>query len=635
MILQDGGPAEATVAPCDDRAAASPLAGPAPFRVDLVAAAFCTLVGLVLAVEPHLAMLARYGTLEYLADGDDVLYVAVGRIPYWGEPWLRDPFRGYWQPAPTLYAWLQFAPFSILTRWLGLGPELMPLVWRSVGGPLLGLTLYLLFRRLFARARHPAAWSLACALICLADPGFIHGRSLVQGAWLVRAMVGGEMPVKVPHALGQFRVVTPLLVLPPLLALLAVMVPGGRRNLTAWIFGAVMLGLSVRLYFFIWTAAVAGLTAYLAGLLALWAFGRSESAFARREFRFGAAVVFAGLAIGAPQIVNNSQSFANPEIKPILQRISRGQVIPPDSPARSRHLKNNWAYAKLGFGLAVIVGIGAWQLTPVWATAAAGFALANSAMITGLEFENFHWNYVFGPLGEIVLLAGLVLIWERLRWPARLGLSAVGVVAAALLALAVLWRPFEALSNPEAVVTNRALRSLVPIRGGLAKLTPDDVLAGPWETNLSLLSGSAGQLYQFDQSSHSSVITDREVHERHALNGWLCGLSREAYEATTAAKPFPGGEVTDPSWTPGAVTAARMRIFDDLEAGRPEALALLEAYRPNSLLRRASDGPPPRGGPWELAASGGDWALWSRLPARPGPHAATTHHRPEYGSIRP
>ena len=44
---------------------------------------------------------------------------------------------------------------------------------------------------------------------------------------------------------------------------------------------------------------------------------------------------------------------------------------------------------------------------PTWSTAAAGLVLMNHQVMTGLQFENFHWSYVAGPC--LSLLIGLLL----------------------------------------------------------------------------------------------------------------------------------------------------------------------------------------------------------------------------------
>ncbi|MEO6390362.1 MAG: hypothetical protein ABIP75_00840 [Pyrinomonadaceae bacterium] len=53
-------------------------------RGDYRALILCAAIGLVLAVLPHFATMARYGTAQYLADGDDVRYLAVARKTHKG-----------------------------------------------------------------------------------------------------------------------------------------------------------------------------------------------------------------------------------------------------------------------------------------------------------------------------------------------------------------------------------------------------------------------------------------------------------------------------------------------------------------------------------------------------------------------
>ena len=92
-------------------------------RANVCALLLCAGIGLLLAVSPHLATLAKYGTVRYLADGDDVLYTAVARIPAQGENQLRDPFTPREENVPSLYAWLQFVPLAKLATVLGIPPS--------------------------------------------------------------------------------------------------------------------------------------------------------------------------------------------------------------------------------------------------------------------------------------------------------------------------------------------------------------------------------------------------------------------------------------------------------------------------------------------------------------------------------
>jgi hypothetical protein len=623
------------IEPSDDAPNAK---APSPRSADILAALLCATVGLILAIAPHLAALARYGTLEYLGDGDDVFYLAVSRAPYYGEPALRDPLCPPEERVPTLYAWLQFVPLAVLTRSLVLGPILTALVWRAVGGPLLGLALYGLFRRLFDGVKHPVGWSLWCALVCLADGGFNEGRSLFHALTLVRCMAGGTTTGSVPNGLGQYRVVTPLLNLPAFLVLMALLVPPrkGRRSWVEAAVGAVALGLCVQLYFFYWTAAVVTVGLVSAGWLAAWRLGRDNSARvrARSELVFAAAVLIGGLAIGAPQVIGNTRTFADPKYRSAMERMCRGQHLPPGHPARFGYFKNVWVLGKLAFGTAVVLTL-AWGarrrvegspdisecstsaapgLAVAVAAVAAGYALGNSAAVTGLEFENFHWVYVEHSMGEVVLLAGFALLWDR--YARRPPPAVLVAVPALLVLLALVWRPYEALRGPEPAHYAAVLRSLAPIRPALARLTTADVLAGPPEANVAILFGRPGQLFQYNQTSHSSVVPDSEVHERYALSGWLNGLSLDEFQRRAPSDRFNAGPLTDSSWRPEALAATREALFRALLDGRPEGRALLDRYRPTVLLRPAAAGEPPRGGPWSLDATGGDWSLWRRSGGR-------------------
>lgn len=81
-----------------------------PYRRDLVASLTCTLIGVALAVAPHVANPVAVGIPEFLADNDDDYYLALSRPAYHGEIALRDPFAGRREHLPELHAWAQFAP---------------------------------------------------------------------------------------------------------------------------------------------------------------------------------------------------------------------------------------------------------------------------------------------------------------------------------------------------------------------------------------------------------------------------------------------------------------------------------------------------------------------------------------------
>ena len=392
-------------------------------RFDVAACLSCCVLGLILAIEPHLAMCFQNGALDYLADNDDVLYLTIARPPYHGEWTLRDPFLPQRESMPTLYAWTQFVPLSKLARLLRLPLPLNGLLWRGLGGPLLGFSVYFLFRRLLANTRHPVAWSLGCAAVCLSDAGFEQGRFLIQNLVLVRQMMSGTTPFDKPDGLPQYRVVTPLLNLPFLLLLLAVLVSGIDRWKANLIAGIALLGLCFQLYFFFWTAAVAAIGMDLTARLAAWAVGRDRSPEAWAGIKLEGLILVGGLIVGAPQVYVNVRTFSDPSMKPALERTARGQKLDRDDPVRTANLLNRWVIAKLIVGGALILALGACRFRLLWWTTFASYLLNNSALATGLEFENFHWSYVFNATGEIMVL-GLAALGLDLRGSREVGFGA-------------------------------------------------------------------------------------------------------------------------------------------------------------------------------------------------------------------
>jgi hypothetical protein len=578
---------------------------------ELLAALILTCLGIFLAIEPHLACLARRGTIEYLADGDDVLYLAIARAPYYGENQLRDPFSLPSAHVPTLFAWFQFVPLAKLARLVGLPLIQINLLWRGVGGAVFGLSLYVLFRRLMRDTRHPVAWALGCGIVCLADGGFISARWFVQNAGLVKSLLPSSPPPRLPNGWAQYRVVTPLLNLPFLLLVLATLLPKNPRNLPAIIYGALMMAICVYLYFFFWTAAVVGVGAYLAMRALLALFQPTERSEHLATVKFGACVLLGGILLGLPQIYQNTHTFADPSFAPIRERLSRPTHLTAADPARLLNLRNRWEWGALVLGALLIAGGRVRGLGLIWCMLAGAFALKNSALFTGLEFENYHWVYVTAPMGEILLLGLFARGFEK--WREHLGwvLKILWVIPVGMLAIVAVFRPVEALKAEESVNNSRLLEELRPLRGALSQLPPECSLAGPPEANVALLFSPAGQLYQVPYTVHTSLISEQEIDERHALNAWLIGLDRNEYVAQAKPKKFHAIAVSDESTILDVVLQRRLKIFDQIL--KDGAARLLERYRPCALLLSATAPQPTRGGPWVQTATGPRWTLWLRF----------------------
>jgi hypothetical protein len=573
-------------------------------------------VAVLLAIAPHLATFAAYGTPEFLADADDIAYLAVARAPYYGENALRDPFSGQWEHVPSLYSWAQFVPLAKLARALDVPLILNGLLWRIIGGALFGGALFLLFRRMFAETKHPTKLALGASLICLADAGFIQGRSFVETTTLLKHLWHATTPFQKPDALAQYRVVTPLLNLPFLLLLVAALLPTTPRTIANALLGVAALGLCVLTYFYLWTAAVVGLSLYFGWLLIEAYFNSPRRAENLRRVRFVAIVLIGGMMLGGGQIIANAHTFADPSYKPILERLSKGFPLAPNDPVRRMYIVNVWLWAKLALGLIAILGWRMRGLRLLWCLTLAGYALANSALVTGLEFENFHWSIVHASMGEIMLLGiGGQLLDRCSCTDARRQklLRLAMAMAMALVVIAFVWRPYEALRAPDSAKNSQVLRELKPLRQTLAALNPNCSLAGaPHAVNVALLYTQSAQLFQEPYTAHLSFIPDREVHERHALNGWLEGFDAQTYATTTTTQRFSGGLFTRPEWEADAVKKNRLGIFNELENPHG-ADALIERFRPCYLLLPADAPPPMRGGAWRLIGHSATWNLWERI----------------------
>jgi hypothetical protein len=586
-----------------------------PLRPDLLAGLACATIGLILAVDPHLAMLWRHGTSTFIADHDDALYLSIARALYYGEGAIRDPYLAPTRGVPSLYSWAQFAPTTLLARHLGIPFLALGLIWRIVGGAALGTSLYLLIRRVMGSSANPVAWSLGLAIVCLADPGFITGRTLFGEVGLIRHMLAGTTPMTKPDAIPQYRVVTPLLNLPAFLLLLAVVVAPPRRRRWGIVIGAILLALCIYLYFFLWTAAVLALGLYAAANLVLARFGPHENRELRRQAgRFSSAVLTLGLFLGAPMIYGTATSGSDPTLKPALERISKGYHAPPGHPLRIRYLRNTWTWAKLALGAFGLLKLRVRRTGLLLCVTLVGYAMTNSALLTGLEFENYHWAYAYVSVAEVLTLTTLGQWLDRLNGNCRRWLAWLWIIPAGMLAISLTWRFYEALKAPEAVAEFRILRELEPLRSTLSELGPECVIAGePAAVQTALLDSRCSLLYHDIHSQVVSPIPDREVHERDALDGWLRGLDLATYEQQLSTLTrFGYVEPDDPRWPLDEIRRERVALFRSLLEGDS---TLLKRYPPNYLLLRTSDGHPSRGGPWKRLDGDERWTLWERVAA--------------------
>lgn len=573
-------------------------------------ALFCGLIGALIAIVPHVASMAFFGTWEFHQDLDEVVYRLIAKPAMDGSWGMRDVFVQSDRDLPTTYSWMQFVPTSHLALALGFDIVSLGQFWRLTGGFLTGVSLYVAFASFRIPVSRPRAFILLATILALSDAGFVQGRVLMQNALIAKDYVRWQ-PIK-PHAtnFSAYRVISPILSLPITILAAALLSPDvlGRAPRRA-ILAALFTALSITLYFFQWTALCVGAGACL-GLLAVY--DTLTKGQKRRASIIAAFAFAAGVLLGSPQILYNARIFADPALDPILERIGRGQVMPPGDPYVYVNLVNYWVWLKAIASIAVIWWFRSRGVAMFAAVGLAGYALANSAIITRLEFENWHWMYVYGPFLAIPVYVGTVAF--MLRW---LGLRvSVGIVAVMFVS-AVALRSMEVKLAPESMLVRGYADDIAPIRPLLASI-PDDgqrSIAGFVPAQLAALSMPGGRLlYHFPYASQISLMSLEEVHERIALTYWLTGMTRETLaEMPEGSVPKVNlAEVTRPEWKPEAIRGALLAVFDRLETSPDEARRLMDKYRPDWLLLEKSQHaiPPRRGGSWTRAAETERHELW-------------------------
>ena len=178
----------------------------------LLPAGTCVAALLALGLTPYfVTWLGGYGFL-CPTQGDMPYYLELAAQPYYGHTlYLSDPMI---QGGATFYPWLQYIPFVILTRWMGLSVFAIQVLWTIASAVGTGLTLYL-FLWLVCRNRWLAAALTICAwadidlgMNKIADrPLFLHQTYLVTVDFI--AHLRGHRLVDRPWFPWQWRLTNP------------------------------------------------------------------------------------------------------------------------------------------------------------------------------------------------------------------------------------------------------------------------------------------------------------------------------------------------------------------------------------------------------------------------------------------
>jgi hypothetical protein len=240
-------------------------------------------------------------------------------------------------------------------------------------------------------------------------------------------------------------------------------------------------------------------------------------------------------------------------------------------------------------------------------------------VLSGLNIENYHWLYVWGPCGSLLLLVLMVEMLPRRRPYAQLALGGLVTLCLADAALGLALRAAESLHAKTALELVTACHDyqLQRIDSGVDRFAPNSMAAGDLMfTNFASILENQRPLDNY-WVFLSPQVTDAEWDQRVALNCYLLGWDRTAFEAEQRAafqlKAEGGGWGP---WTRDADDgnrriASRVAAFDGVVKD-PESALKHYGVRYVGLRTKT---PPARltTGKWTCIQEGPVWQVWERL----------------------
>jgi hypothetical protein len=577
-----------------------------------------TLLGVLLGLLPHLTQRVVHGTWLFLGDNDDVYYAMIARAPFWHGWSLRDPFANAREAIGVSYAWGLFVPMAKIAAIFGDTPGAFLIGWRVLGGALLGWGLWFLLATIFdrggARLRKLAGpWGLAglaSVLACtlMLDPGFDFAslplQRLVETAF---HLARHDVPRGNPGWYGQIRIVSPVCALGLLFALLALL---SRPRLTksAALVAGLLLGVLFNLHFFFWTAPVALLVA----LLVLQVLPRPVRRWlgVRQPRELLLLTLAIGVTLGLPQLLSDFSHFGDPVIKEALERTPRGLALAWHNPRRWLYLTGPRLWLDCVLMSFAAVRVRALRVSAMLVLIS--FVLANSALVTGLEFENYKWLHALQTVSYLCLW-----VWgitELARFASsrhvdsllRVARASLAIVLGIALVVALVWIPRESLITPEAGARTRKLEELSDLQPIMARFSSSDSLVAPNGAQPALLFTAAGVLYEAPHTN-ASFISDRELIERHVLSAWVLGEDRPSLYLQSSLLPAVAGEKRA-RW--GHLQADYEIAWSSVNIGA------LDKFRVRYAVTLCAAPPASETGLWSEVGRSGRWCAWQRAPTR-------------------
>ena len=484
-------------------------------KTDWLGGIACVAAGILIAALPHFIAWSRTGRPDYVATADDRYYLAIGSQALFNHPSsLADPVKpeggvSQFRPLPLL-------PGLWAARALQLDPLGIGLMWRVLAGAMVGLAWYMLFR---LKIEHVVI-AAGLTLIMLSDVGLINGTPIIRLLKRAQsiAFLPGASLLPGGHWIHlEWRSITPATTMFYLIASVWAVLRARQSPTCARIaIAGLAFGLLFHVYFYYWTAV--GLALLVALVL--------DTGFRRVYFHIG----WIGALIGFPVVVSDfllKRGRPDDWLIRIDKFVKIGRLteltLPPEI----------LVVAVLGLGYVLLRRR---DLIFVWALAVAGLLLQNHQVVTGLQLDNFHWSYVWGPAFCCFILMAVAVEFEpREGWSNR-ACTVVGLVATLAFGVGLWIRGIEATRCTDPVANARAIaayRSEISDPGS-PRFAPNAVAAGDSDfvdyaailSNLRPLSGWSPY--------NSASITDAELDDREALNAVILSVDRSSFEGAVA-----------------------------------------------------------------------------------------------------
>ena len=559
------------------------------FRVSAVLLA--TLCGLLMSTLPYLCWYVAAHSWIWIADADEIQYTLIASHAYYWHPfYLSDPT--FVHGGQSVYSWLQLVPGELFCKALGLQPIRFGLVLRIFGGLALGLGWYSV---IWQHVRRPWLALLGAAFI-LTDCGWLQTRPFVRQWTILVSIVlhrAGDIFAHSPDIYHDWRIISPVVVLPFLLFYLWAL----RRSVEngSWsriVCSGFALGLLFFAYFYYWTAVGVALGLGLLVDRAHW----------RTYFHTG----WIGAVIGSPELARMMFARSGQGTE-WLQRFDEFVPIP-----RLSEHGRFFLSALLVVVTFLIVRRYYRQLLYLWCLCAAGFIMIHEQVFTGLQMENYHWAYLFGPC-MILLLVLLTVEWlERMGAHVRRAREVVILVLLLNAAAGLYLRGLEAVRTKD---SQRYSRGYVAYEEQHAKYRPlaaGSIAAGTDDyVQYAMIVDHVSPLGAAYPVMLSPSVTDSELDYRYALDSYLSGESREAFESEQRdllEHLQYGVELRDLTRRQVRL-GSRVRWFDQIAAN---PVAEIEKNQVRYVAVPAGATRPAPEAAWTLLQKGPAWDVWVR-----------------------